>query len=222
MKNIEIEGKKISCEVKSKDVRYVYLKLRPDFSLHVTVPKNRDVDINKILEKKRPWLEKKVREISQKKKIFNENTVLYKGEQLEIETYYAKNPEKRIKLYRKSVVIYENPEKKKEEILREFLEKETMKYVQERIEEFKNELNVIYTSISTKDMKKWGYCTRDGKIFFNWRLICLPERIADYIIFHELLHLRYFNHSKQFKREMEKYFVDCKEIKKMLKRYYWT
>ncbi len=205
MKDIEIEGKKISCEVKSKDVRYVYLKLRPDFSLHVTVPKNRDVDVNKILEKKRPWLEKKVREISQKKKIFNENTVLYKGEQLETETYYAKNPEK-----------------KKEEILREFLERETMKYVQERIEKFKNELNVIYTSISTKDMRKWGYCTRDGKIFFNWRLICLPERIADYIIFHELLHLRYFNHSKQFKREMEKHFVDCKEIKKMLKRYYWT
>jgi len=204
MKSIEIEGKKISFEVKSKDVRYVYLKLRPDFSLQVTVPRNRDVDVIKILEKKRPWLEKKVREISQKIKIFDKNTVLYRGERLEIKAYHVKNPEK-----------------KKEEILMEFLGEETMKYVKDRVEEFKNELNVTYASISTKDMRKWGYCTRDGKIFFNWRLICLPERIADYIIFHELLHLKYFNHSKQFRGEMEKYFVDCKEIKKMLKRYYF-
>ena len=221
MKNIEIEGKKISFEVKSKDVRYVYLKLRPDFSLQVTVPRNRDVDVIKILEKKRPWLEKKVREISQKIKIFDKNTVLYRGERLEIKAYHVKNPEKRIRLYKKVVFVYKNPEKKKEEILMEFLGEETMKYVKERVEEFKNELNVTYASISTKNMRKWGYCTRDGKIFFNWRLICLPERIADYIIFHELLHLKYFNHSKQFRGEMEKYFVDCKEIKKMLKRYYF-
>ncbi|RLF97594.1 hypothetical protein DRN58_08525 [Thermococci archaeon] len=116
--------------------------------------------------------------------------------------------------------MYEDSNKKKEEILMEFLERETMKYVKERVEEFKNELNVTYSSISTKNMKKWGYCTKDGKISFNWRLICLPERIADYIIFHELLHLRHFNHSKQFRSEMEKYFVDSREIKKTLKRYY--
>jgi len=51
---------------------------------------------------------------------------------------------------------------------------------------------------------RWGSCSRNGTISLNWRLIQLPDPVRDYIIIHELMHLRELNHSPRFWREVEK------------------
>ena len=45
---------------------------------------------------------------------------------------------------------------------------------------------------------RWGSCSRDGNIALNWRLLQMPTAVCDYVLLHELMHLREPNHSPRF------------------------
>lgn len=216
---LEINGKKVYCNIRRKDVRHIYLTVKPGFQMEVVLPRNRNIHVESILKKKHLWIEKKIREISKVKKVFDNDTILYKGEPVKVKVCTVKKPVKGVRLYKNVILVYEDSKRKKEEVLRDFITRQTLSYIQEKAERFVKELQLSCNTISTKEMKKWGYCNRNGNLFFNWRLICLPERLADYIVFHEILHLKHFNHSKQFKKDMTKYFIDSKEVEIMLKNY---
>ena len=219
MSVLEISGHRITCEIKRRGVRHIYLKLKPGFRLEVILPRHSGISAAGILEKKRPWIEKKVKEISKAKKIFDGDTIFYKGEPRKVRVYPAKKPRKQVRLYKNVIHVYENSGKRRDKLLIDFITGQTICYVEEKARKVSNELGLFYNSIGTKEMKKWGYCTKNGGLFFNWRLICLPERLADYIIFHEILHLKHFNHSKRFKKDLTRCFGDHKEAETMLKNY---
>ncbi|MDK2827693.1 MAG: hypothetical protein PWP67_485 [Clostridium butyricum] len=46
--------------------------------------------------------------------------------------------------------------------------------------------------------KRWASCTKNNELLFNWRSVMAPSNILDYIIVHELCHMKYKNHSKEF------------------------
>jgi predicted metal-dependent hydrolase len=50
---------------------------------------------------------------------------------------------------------------------------------------------------------RWGSCSRDGNIALNWRLLQMPPAVCDYVLLHELMHLRQPNHSAKFWAEVE-------------------
>jgi predicted metal-dependent hydrolase len=50
---------------------------------------------------------------------------------------------------------------------------------------------------------RWGSCSRDGNIALNWRLLQMPVAVSDYVLLHELMHLRQPNHSSKFWAEVE-------------------
>ena len=66
---------------------------------------------------------------------------------------------------------------------------------------------------------KWGSCDCFGVIKLNWRLVMLPTKLVDFVIFHELTHLKELNHSKLFYYELEKVFPDWKKCREDLKNY---
>ncbi len=219
MLELAVNGKRITCHIKRKDIRHVYLKLKPNLQLEINLPRNGDISADSILEKKRPWIEKKVKELSQTKKIFNDDSILYRGEYIRVKAFVSERPRKGVRLYKKVILIWEDSDKNKGQTLAGFIANQTLRYVQQKAAEFAKELGLTFGSVSTKETRRWGYCTRDGALLFNWRLICLPQRLADYIIFHELLHLKHFNHSKQFRTAMAKHFADHKQLEAMLKTY---
>jgi len=73
-------------------------------------------------------------------------------------------------------------------------------------DEFASKAKSKATAISTKPLlvkvkdttSRWGSCTANGVLMFSWRLIMAPEFVQDYVISHEVAHLRYMNHAESF------------------------
>jgi predicted metal-dependent hydrolase len=65
---------------------------------------------------------------------------------------------------------------------------------------------------------RWGSCSASGTISLNWRLIQTPDTVRDYIIYHELMHLREMNHSSRFWGKVEEVCPWWREAEKWLKR----
>jgi predicted metal-dependent hydrolase len=66
---------------------------------------------------------------------------------------------------------------------------------------------------------RWGSCSRKGTISLNWRLIQAPAFVQDYLILHELMHLRQMNHSDRFWREVESVCPDYRRAERWLKEH---
>ena len=75
------------------------------------------------------------------------------------------------------------------------------------------------TAVSVRNQRtRWGSCTTGGVISLNWRLIQTPESVRDYIIYHELMHLREMNHSARFWARVEEVCPAWREAEHWLKR----
>jgi len=65
---------------------------------------------------------------------------------------------------------------------------------------------------------RWGSCSAGGTISLNWRLVQTPEPVRDYIIYHELMHLREMNHSARFWARVEEVCPGWRDAERWLKR----
>lgn len=89
----------------------------------------------------------------------------------------------------------------------------------ERVEYWNSKYGFSYNKITIKNQKtRWGSCSRKGNLNFNYKIVHLSPRLADYLIVHELCHIKEFNHSAKFwflvAREIPDY-VSCRnELKK--------
>ena len=71
--------------------------------------------------------------------------------------------------------------------------------VKERIEYFNTFYNYKWGKIVVRNQKtRWGSCSKKGNLNFNYKIVLLSPEAADYIIVHELCHLKEFNHSERF------------------------
>ena len=89
---------------------------------------------------------------------------------------------------------------------------------EEKTERYAALMGVNPTSVGIKNYKaRWGSCSANGVIDYNWRLIMAPHSVVNYVVVHELCHLKQFNHSKQFWSHVETYCTEYKVHKLWLK-----
>ncbi len=87
---------------------------------------------------------------------------------------------------------------------REYLlhREEARALVMQKLDQFDTRLGGMrlrYGRVSIRNQKTcWGSCSRKGNLSFNYKILFLPPRLQDYVIVHELAHLREFNHSPAF------------------------
>ena len=91
-------------------------------------------------------------------------------------------------------------------------------YAKPIIEQFKA-YGVQPKSVGIRKMeKRWGYCTKDGDIYLNPKLICAPRCCIEYVITHELCHLVHRNHTKEFYALLSKEMPHWEKWKTKLER----
>ena len=89
-----------------------------------------------------------------------------------------------------------------------------------RVEYFADLMQLNYNKVVIMDNKRrWGSCTSNATLKFNYRLCMLPHKVIDYIIIHELSHLLEFNHSPRFYKVVESIMPDYKKYRNQLKTY---
>ncbi len=83
--------------------------------------------------------------------------------------------------------------------VKDWASKEAKSILTIKSDEYAEKIGVKVRRISIRDQKsRWGSCSSSGNLNFSWRLILMPEQVIDYIVAHEVAHLRHMNHSPDF------------------------
>lgn len=87
-----------------------------------------------------------------------------------------------------------------------------------RLFELAARFGLTVARVSVREQRsQWGSCSPAGHISLNWRLIQLPPFVSDYVMIHELMHLRRQDHSPRFWKLVEEACPDCKEAREALR-----
>ncbi len=197
--------------------RYTYFRFRPDLTLEIVIPRGRATDLDSAIREKRDWILEKYEEILRRKRVMEDGRVMFGGNHFEIA--FEEDAEKEEILLEESrgaVIVRARERSRVRELVRRWFLRETSKYVVRKISELSRDLPMKYHRVDVREIKNWGYCTKDGRLSFSWQLIALPERLREYVILHELAHLSEFSHSRAFKRKLAALCPDYKRREKEL------
>ena len=106
-----------------------------------------------------------------------------------------------VKLFQGKFVV--NTYTKDEDLIKKAMEnwyrEKTLAKVKERVSYYSSYFNDEVTTVKVKEQKKrWASCTSKNELLFNWRCVMAPVFVLDYIVVHEMCHMEYKNHSKDF------------------------
>ncbi|AJC72050.1 MAG: M48 family metallopeptidase [Thermococcus sp.] len=196
--------------VRRRPVKYARLEVMPDGTVLVTAPEGFDVD--GLLERHRGWLEGKLAEIGGLREVA-ESGFPINGE------FYRVIHGRRPKVHERFKTIVFSPTPDDVIIyLKKILREELLALLNSYAERMGVEPGKIYIR---HQKSKWGSCSARGNLNFNVRLISLPRTLREYVVVHELAHLRHLNHSKAFWKLVGEFYPDYKHARKELKKW-WT
>lgn len=104
--------------------------------------------------------------------------------------------------------------------VREWLKEQAREEIARIAQERALQLGVKYKKIGLRDTStRWGSCSHDGSLSFSWRLVFAPHEILDYVVSHEVAHIREHNHSDAFWALVSRLYPDYKHAERWLKDY---
>lgn len=109
---------------------------------------------------------------------------------------------------------------KNERAVRPFFERTRCLFLPDEVFELSRRTGMMPADVSVRDFKaRWGCCDADGRIRLNWRLVMLPPVLREYVLIHELCHLKEMNHSAAFWKLVGKHCGDYRQRRRLLKKY---
>jgi predicted metal-dependent hydrolase len=91
--------------------------------------------------------------------------------------------------------------------------------VHERLLHWNAQYKFKYNKVFIKNMwSRWGSCSKKGNLNFNYKILDLPPALQDYLIVHELCHLKEFNHGEKFWTLVERAIPDYKSARTRLRK----
>ena len=203
------------------------ITVHPDGAVTLKAPiEASQEDIRKKVRHRAAWILRQKRYFESfgtptaKREYISGESHLYLGRQYMLRIYESKL---NVVHYQNNIIEIECIDKRNaKSILKKwYLERAQIKfpeYAQPIIEQF-TAYGVKPKSFSIKKMeKRWGYCTKDGNIYLNPRLICAPRCCIEYVITHEMCHLLHRNHDKDFYTLLSKEMPHWEKWKTKLER----
>jgi len=210
-----------------QDRKTLSLVVTPDLGIILKCPKQIDNErIEKFLQKKWFWLEKQLsyfkkykRNVYRKEYVSGES-YFYLGRQYKL--MVKKSKESNVSLTKGQIILNTKKTvtdgKNNKKLLDLWFSKRANIIFQERFNEMLNRFEYKNTTIlSIREMRKrWGSFLNKDKIFLNPKLIHTSKDCIDYVIVHELCHLRYKNHDSKFWKYLDEKYPKWERVKEKL------
>lgn len=199
------------------------MQIAPDSSIIVRAPEKIPEEIiHQAIQKKLPWIIKKQKLARErfvpvvKREFASGETFLYLGELYKLQVFLDAN----------DPLVFNGMEFKlsgryllnAKKIFEKWYRKQTKEIINNRAKLYAEMAGLKYARISITGAKsRWGSCSFKGNLNFSWKLIMAPQRVVDYVVIHELVHLSERNHSRRFWDKVSVFMPDYKNCRKWLK-----
>lgn len=211
---IENNGYKIRCElIKRKNSRNIRMRIDNSGIVKVSLPFYTSYFIAKnFVNNNISWIENKLLSLS-----LRGNKYYYLGKNIRLIKINYTNIKNFNYILNEDFLIIEgnlNSDMSDEEHYFNWLRKKANEYIPNKVKEFSKKYNFDYNSVRIKNLNsRWGSCSSKKNLSFNLKLMYFNYKIIDYVLVHELCHLKEMNHSKKFWNLVEEIVPDYKNCK---------
>lgn len=206
--------------VRSHRARRYILRLHPEGWARVTVPRGGSAaEARRFAERHTGWLKRQLERLAahppQRKEWLVGTEILFRGESVKIEAV-APEPNGLVRFGGEEVSTGVATGDLRPAIERH-LWKLAAKELPPKVLEYAALHQLTVHRVTVRNQRsRWGSCSRRGTVSLNWRIIQAPPFVRDYLILHELMHLRQMNHSSRFWREVGRVCPDYKTAERWL------
>ena len=198
-----------------------------DGTLTVRAPlRMKEADIRRFIEAKKSWVKRKQAQTRAEAVIPHQfvdgETFWYLGQEVPLRIVPAEGPRRGGQ--RPALVmdgffkLAESARSQAQSVFEAWYKKQARALLTERVEFFAHTQGLKVKKIRISSARtRWGSCSAKGTLSFTWRLVMAPPDVIDYVVVHELCHLKELNHSKAFWAQVEKILPDYKQRRKWLK-----
>jgi predicted metal-dependent hydrolase len=206
---VEFENTIIEFDVQYGKGKKLSIHIETNGFITVKAPKGTSKEmIISAVEQQGNWILKKIAEITKARELPKEREYQDQGKFLHLGKEY---------FLHELIDTSELGEEERKINLKRFYFSSCKKIVGERIKIYQQQLGVKPKSIQIIESKvKWGSCSSDKKLCFNYRLAMAPIEVIDYVIIHELCHLLHMNHDRSFWRRVGSIDPDYKKKEEYL------
>ncbi|MEZ4829649.1 MAG: SprT family zinc-dependent metalloprotease [Bacteroidia bacterium] len=230
---VDILNHKIPCKLEKSSGKSISLRFSTETPcLLIRTPSGTMTDqARAFIEKKGKWILRNFQKLNSQfnqKEIFlkdlENDRVLFRGNPVSV--VYAEGNKRWVKMRDEKIDITITP--KDRQVPKKLIAGAALKVLAQqqlhlRTLELARATGVSCNKITIKDVRsKWGSCSGNKNINLNWYLILLPQPLIDYVIIHELMHLRELNHSDRFWALVEKYCPQYKSREEQLQSMSWV
>jgi predicted metal-dependent hydrolase len=185
----------------------------------VIIPDGSDLNPDEIVEEKKEWIQEKKQKFDEyleqaPERNFEEGEkFLFKGQERTLNFEQTDS----VDVNGGKIVVPESEKHRAEELLEEFFREKAEEHIQPMLEEYREKMDVDYEGVAYRNQRTlWGSCSPKENLSFNWRLVMSPEEVMEYVVVHELAHLKERNHTKKFWRIVEEYHDSHKKCSNWL------
>jgi predicted metal-dependent hydrolase len=224
MNKVKYNSKIIEYEIVRSKIKNLYIHVR-DNKVIVKAPiKMKQSEIEDIVDRKKKWIYEKINQ-NVVENYKDGNTVKILGKDFLLQVQFLKDIKPILELNESDVVIslpLERKNRNNTQIIKDLINNLYMKIAEKEVA---MAMMVVTRIVGIKPNKyrikrlktAWGTCTQNKNITINSELMKYDRQVIQYVVLHEICHLKYMSHSKEFWNMVEKYMKDYKEVRSRLK-----
>ena len=147
------------------------------------------------------------------------NTIPYLGNYVTVLQKRKYSGSTAVRIEHDQLIISLSPSSKKPLLseLENWCRKEADRLLRDKVKKFSQIIGVHYNRVFIRNQKsRWASCSYRNNLNFNWRLMMVPQAVLDYVVIHELCHLKQMNHSQSFWDLVAQYCSEWREHRKWL------